>query len=40
LKNVRKKYLPVFKPLDKSLGFEIAEKAEKLNNPDFVKKSS
>ncbi|WP_396177308.1 DUF2683 family protein [Flavobacterium sp.] len=37
LKNVKKKDLPVFKSLAKSLGFEIAEKVEKPYNPEFVK---
>lgn len=37
LKNVKKKDLPVFKSLAKSLGFEIAEKEEKPYNPEFVK---
>jgi hypothetical protein len=37
LKNVKKKDLPVFKSLAKSLGFEIAEKVEKPYNLEFVK---
>lgn len=37
LKNVKKKDLPVFKSLAKSLGFEIAEKAENPYNLEFVK---
>lgn len=37
LKNVKKKDLPIFKSLAKSLGFEIAEKVEKPYNPEFVK---
>jgi hypothetical protein len=36
LKNVKKKDLPVFESLAKSLGFEI-EKKEKPYNPEFVK---
>ena len=38
LKNVKKKHLPVFESLAKSLGFEIAKKEEKPYNPEFVKK--
>ena len=37
LKNVKKKDLPVFKSLAKSLGFEIAEIIGKPYNPEFVK---
>lgn len=37
LKNVKKKDLPVFKSLAKSLGFEIEQKIEKPYNPEFVK---
>jgi hypothetical protein len=37
LKNVKKKDLPVFKSLSKSLGFEIAKKEDKPYNPEFVK---
>ena len=38
LKNVKKKDLPIFESLAKSLGFEITKKEEKLYNPEFVKK--
>ena len=38
LKNVKKKHLPVFESLAKSLGFEITKKEEKPYNPEFVKK--
>ena len=37
LKNVKKKHLPVFESLAKSLGFEITKKEEKPYNPEFVK---
>lgn len=37
LKNVKKKDLPVFESLAKSLGFEISKKEEKPYNPEFVK---
>lgn len=37
LKNVKKKDLPVFESLAKSLGFKIAKKEEKPRNPEFVK---
>jgi len=37
LKNVKKKDLPIFKSLAKSLGFEIAEIIDKPYNPEFVK---
>lgn len=37
LKNVKKKHLPVFESLAKSLGFEIAKKEEKPYSPEFVK---
>ena len=37
LKNVKKKDLPVFESLAKSLGFEITKKEEKPYNPEFVK---
>lgn len=37
LKNVKKKHLPVFESLAKSLGFEIAKKEEKPYNSEFVK---
>ena len=38
LKNVKKKDLPIFESLAKSLGFKIAKKEEKPYNPEFVKK--
>ncbi|WP_026977309.1 DUF2683 family protein [Flavobacterium tegetincola] len=38
LKNVKKKDLPIFESLAKSLGFEITKKEDKLYNPEFVKK--
>ena len=37
LKNVKKKDLPVFESLAKSLGFEITKKEDKPYNPEFVK---
>ena len=37
LKNVKKRDLPLFKTLAKSLGFEIEKKEEKPYNPEFVK---
>jgi len=37
LKNVKKKDLPVFESLAKSLGFKIAKKEDKPYNPEFVK---
>uniref|UniRef100_A0A0N8DSQ4 Uncharacterized protein n=1 Tax=Daphnia magna TaxID=35525 RepID=A0A0N8DSQ4_9CRUS len=37
LKNVKKRDLPLFKTLAKSLGFEIEIKEEKPYNPEFVK---
>lgn len=37
LKNVKKKDLPIFKSLAKSLGFEIVDKVDKPYNPEFVK---
>jgi hypothetical protein len=37
LKNVKKKDLPVFESLAKSLGFKITKKEEKPYNPEFVK---
>lgn len=38
LKNVKKKDLPIFESLAKSLGFEITKKEDKPYNPEFVKK--
>ena len=37
LKNVKKRDLPLFKTLAKSLGFEIEKKEKKPYNPEFVK---
>lgn len=37
LKNVKKKDLPVFESLAKSLGFKIAKKEDQPYNPEFVK---
>lgn len=37
LKNVKKRDLPLFKTLAKSLGFEIEKQEEKPYNPEFVK---
>ena len=37
LKNLKKKDLPVFESLAKSLGFEITKKEEKPYNAEFVK---
>lgn len=37
LKNVKKKDLPIFESLAKSLGFEITKKEDKPYNPEFVK---
>ena len=37
LKNVKKRDLPLFKTLAKSLGFEIEKQEDKPYNPEFVK---
>lgn len=37
LKNIKKRDLPLFKTLAKSLGFEIEKQEEKPYNPEFVK---